>query len=113
VSVYYQDDLVTLHHADCRDELAWLSAQVLLTDPPYGIDYKSNRPRETLADSIVGDTDTSLRDHVLDQWGARPALTFGTWRIPRPASTQARLIWDTKGALGMGDTSLPWKPSDQ
>ncbi|MEM1225980.1 MAG: site-specific DNA-methyltransferase [Planctomycetota bacterium] len=23
------------------------------------------------------------------------------------------LIWDTKGALGMGDLSLPWKPSHQ
>jgi site-specific DNA-methyltransferase (adenine-specific) len=23
------------------------------------------------------------------------------------------LIWDTKGALGMGDLSLPWKPAHQ
>jgi len=23
------------------------------------------------------------------------------------------LVWDTKGALGMGDLSLPWKPSHQ
>ena len=46
-------------------------------------------------------------------WGDRPALIFGTWRIPRPDGTHTRLIWDTKGALGMGDLSIPWKPSDQ
>ncbi len=86
---------------------------VLLFDPPFGIDYKSNARRDELADSIEGDGDTSVRDSTLAWWGDRPALVFGTWRIPRPAGTRARLIWDTKGALGMGDLSLPWKPSDQ
>ncbi|MDQ3224961.1 MAG: site-specific DNA-methyltransferase [Gemmatimonadota bacterium] len=35
---YYADDLVTLHHGDCRDLLPALergSVDVLLTDPPY------------------------------------------------------------------------------
>jgi hypothetical protein len=113
MTVYYQDDLVTLYHASCDEELAWLTADVLLVDPPYGIGYKSNSRRENLAASIAGDEDTRWRDYVLAAWDGRPALVFGTWRIPRPDGVQARLIWDTKGALGMGDTSLPWKPSDQ
>ena len=46
-------------------------------------------------------------------WQDRPALVFGTWRIPRPAATRALLVWDTKGALGMGDLRIPWKPSHQ
>ncbi|MDG3013571.1 site-specific DNA-methyltransferase [Speluncibacter jeojiensis] len=110
---YYQDDRVTLYHGDCLEITAWLDADVLVTDPPYGIDYQSGRDRDELAASIAGDKDTTSRDTALTAWGARPALVFGTWRIPRPERTHTRLIWDTKGALGMGDLSVPWKPSDQ
>ena len=113
MSVYYQDENITLYHGDCREITAWLDADVLVTDPPYGIDYQSGRRRDTLAASIVGDKDTTARDDVLAAWGDRPAVVFGTWRIPRPEGTRARLIWDTKGALGMGDLTIPWKPSDQ
>ncbi len=110
---YYVDDLVQLWHGDCRTHPAWLEAAVLFTDPPYGIAYKSGSRRDTLADSIEGDADTEVRDNALAMWGDKPALVFGTWRIPRPVGTHTRLIWDTKGALGMGDLSIPWKPSDQ
>lgn len=36
---YYQDDLITLYHGDCRDILPTVEAQsvdVMFTDPPYG-----------------------------------------------------------------------------
>lgn len=110
---YYQDELVTLFHGDCREFTEWQAADVLLCDPPYGIAYNSGSRRDTLAASIAGDEDASLRDWMLERWAAKPALVFGTWRIPRPSGTHTRLIWDTKGALGMGDLSVPWKPSDQ
>lgn len=110
---YYQDNLVALYHGDCREIAAWLDADVLVTDPPYGIDYRSGARREKLAASIAGDKDTAARDGVLEAWGDRPALVFGTWRIPRPPATRALLVWDTKGALGMGDLSIPWKPAHQ
>lgn len=111
---YYQDDSVTLYHGDCLEITEWLAADVLVTDPPYGIDYQSGAQRESLAASIEGDKDTGVRDAALASWGPdRAALAFGSWRAPRPAATRARLIWDTKGALGMGDLSIPWKPSDQ
>lgn len=55
----------------------------------------------------------TLRDAVIERWRDKPAIIFGTWRVNRPLGTAARLIWDTKGALGMGDLSIPWKPSDQ
>jgi len=110
---YYQDEHVTLWHGDCLTETAWLSADVLVSDVPYGIDYRSNQRRQTLARSIAGDKDTVARDTVLQEWGTRPALIFGTWRIERPAGTRQVLIWDTKGALGMGAMDLPWKPAHQ
>jgi DNA modification methylase len=126
---YHEEAGVTIYHGDCREVLPALTRKwvetgrggghskwhsgALVTDPPYGIAYKSGSPRAQLADSIQGDEDTSLRDWALKEMHFLPALVFGSWKIQRPARTHTRLIWDTKGALGMGDLSIPWKPSDQ
>lgn len=115
---YYEDESVTLWHGDCRGLTGWLEAAALVTDPPYGIDYQSNSRRDTLARSIQGDKDTRMRDAALGFWRNAngedaPALIFGTWRIQRPSRTRQVLIWDTKGALGMGAMDLPWKPAHQ
>ncbi|MDR6172626.1 site-specific DNA-methyltransferase [Curtobacterium sp. SORGH_AS_0776] len=110
---YYEDDLVTLYHGDCLEIDMWATADTLVTDPPYGVDYDSGRQRDKLAKSILNDKDTSFGDGVLSLWGDKPALVFGSWKIQRPAHTKALLIWDTKGALGMGDLRIPWKPSHQ
>lgn len=110
---YYDDGTVTIWHGDCREIDAWnIAGGVMVTDPPYGIAYESGQ-FGTLPRSIEGDADTSVRDEVLDRWAPRPALVFGTWRRARPTATRMVLVWDTKGALGMGDLSIPWKPSHQ
>lgn len=112
---YYGDGQVTIYCADaCRADLP---GDVMVTDPPFGIGYESGH-FGTLDRSIVGDEDTAVRDRVLERWcggPARegPALVFGSWRAARPVGTRMVLIWDTKGALGMGDVSLPWKPAHQ
>jgi site-specific DNA-methyltransferase (adenine-specific) len=89
---YYSDDAVTLYHGDCREVTAWLEADVLVADPPYGVSYDSRKPG-VVGEKITGDTDTSLREAALEAWGGRPALVFGTWRVPRPAGTDQVLIW--------------------
>lgn len=114
MDAYYQDDLVTLYLGDCLSMSEWLDADALITDPPYGIDYNTGARRESLPTSIAGDKDTIVRDSALALWGrSKPALVFGTWRVERPAHTKALLVWDTKGALGMGDLRIPWKPAHQ
>lgn len=108
---YYEDDQVTLYHGDCREVTEWLEADVLITDPPYGMNFQSGSRRETFA-KITGDEDTAVRDTVVTLWGTdRPALMFGRWSVPAPAGERQRLIWHKASTPGMGDLTLPWGPN--
>jgi site-specific DNA-methyltransferase (adenine-specific) len=109
---YYEDDAVTIYHGDCREILPTLEADVLVTDPPYGMGYVSNFGYDA-TQPIKGDHDTTLRDEILHYWGDRPALVFGTWRKPRPTATRELLVWHKTGVGFLGDLSLPWGPSHE
>jgi site-specific DNA-methyltransferase (adenine-specific) len=55
VTLYYQDNLVTIYHGDCRE---WMpEADVLITDPPYGVDFTGKVTKHTVNDAqyTVGD----------------------------------------------------------
>jgi len=91
---YYKDDLVTLYHGDCLEVAEWLAADVLVTDPPYGIDWKgtvynTGERRE----SIAGDKTTAVRDEVLARWREKPAVAFGSQLLPPPIGTKQVLVW--------------------
>lgn len=114
---YYQDDLVTLYHGDCREVTAWLKADVLVTDPPYGVKWTKNAMHYTpttpaVRDAIANDRDTVARDDALALWGDRPAIVFGSWRMPRPANTRQRLVWH-KAASKPAHTTAPWYSADE
>lgn len=109
---YYENESVVIYHADAREVMPLVDADVMVTDPPFGIGYRSGQ-KGVLPRSIKGDQDVSLRDEILGAWAPRPAIAFGSWKRPHPAGTRAQLVWDTGGALGMGDLRIPWKPSHQ
>lgn len=107
---YYQDDHITLYHADCLQHLDMLDqADVLITDPPYGMNYKSGHNKTKVQEKIQGDLDVKARDKVLEAWASedRPALVFGTWRAPRPQCRNV-IAWLKGSSPGMGDLSMPW-----
>jgi hypothetical protein len=109
---YYADESVTLWHGDCREVTAWLAADVLVTDPPYGIAYQTNTGGQFTGSAIAGDESEALRDEVLALWGDRPGVVFGSHKqghygAPHPMP----LIFDKGDVVGMGDLSWPWKPS--
>ena len=117
---YYEQDGITIYHADCR-EMLWLmpTAAVMVTDPPFGILFRSGmngserlstRPDRPV--SIVGDEDTTVRDAVVSSWTG-PALVFGSWKKPRPVGVRHVLTWEKGDHLGMGDLSIPWRPNTE
>lgn len=114
MSIYYQDEHVTLYHGDCLEITQWLDADVLVTDPPYGMAYISNASKyKGPSDAIANDDSVELRDLVLRLWGDRSALAFGTWKVARPQNVKQLIIWDKGDSPGMGDLTIPWGPSHE
>ena len=120
MSIYFQDDHVTLYHGNCLTEhREWLCADVLVTDPPYGMNWAGGAAysgglggKRSGKVAVAGDASTESRDKCLAAWGSRPAIVFGTWRITRPEGTTNRLIWH-KSRNPPGVTGNAWYPNDE
>jgi site-specific DNA-methyltransferase (adenine-specific) len=111
---YYNRDGATIYLGDCREVLPELkkgAADVMVTDPPYGVSYRSNYGGNFAA--IKGDDDASWVPGALAiaadaLRNKRHAYIFGPRDLIAPPFRAAtELVWD-KGALSMGDLSLPW-----
>lgn len=99
---YYQDEQVTLYHGDCREVTEWLAADVLVTDPPYGIGWKrgagtgpraATLSRDPGHSGIANDQDTSARDRALMTWGDRPGVVFGSFYAAAPSRVAQVLVF--------------------
>lgn len=110
MSIYYQDDLVTLYYGDCLDVTEWLDADVVVTDPPYGRSWQSgsgltnsfgrglgSKPHSGIANDDSPDT----RDAALKMWGDRPGVVFGDLLIPQPDSAVQCLIYAKASDAGI------------
>ena len=57
---YYSDSNVTIHHGDCRDVMPLIKeVNLLITDPPYGIDYAAHVPNWRHR-KIIGDKELPI-----------------------------------------------------
>lgn len=119
LSPFYESEDVVLYHADCRSVLNRLDpVDLLVTDPPYGVNWQSGRGSHR---KMAGDDGSlSLKDwlptalRVLRR--GRHAYVFGSiqeaidpaW----PLCGMTELIWD-KGIIGPGDLTAPWGPQHE
>lgn len=95
---YYERGGVVLYHGDCREVLPGLVAvDAIVTDPPYGMDYKPARgadgsKRFTNADRVIGDGEPFDPTHLLGYpavvlWGAN-------WYADRLPASGGWIVWD-------------------
>jgi DNA modification methylase len=116
VKPYYERDGITIYHGDCREILPHVDADVIVTDPPYGIGEKWTR-RE-----MVGRNGSSRLWGKAESWDDAPpdAKTFALMlsRAPLacvwggnyfglPAARQW-LVWDKVQKFTGSDAELAW-----
>lgn len=122
---YYEDDLVTLYHGDCREVTEWLEADVVVVDPPYGTQFSIANPKGGYGRRqnaglgpegfvIANDVSAVTRDEVLGLWYREqehgrggPILVFGSPRQADPPGVWVdRLVWNkTRPGMNGG----PWR----
>ncbi len=104
MTIYYEDDYVTLYHGDCLTEhREWLAADVLITDPPYGIAWSQHgryRQAKEAHAGIANDHDTLARDGALELFEGKPGAVFGSWQASFPQHKQV-LVWRKSADSGV------------
>jgi DNA modification methylase len=130
---YYSHNGIEIYHGDCRALLPSLRADLLLTDPPYGIGEAAgaNKSRnKPFGKSLPHNTRNRIipaRDYGVADWDDKtPAdWLFGlmresaTWQIifggnyfPLPPS-RCWLVWDKDNSGDFADCELAWTNLDK
>src|SRR5690349_4358779 len=86
IKPYYQDNAVTIYHADCREILPQLEpVDVVVTDPPYGVrlitktsDYRQSKffdNGDSLKASVLYDDEPEMvRSLIKEVWNILPSI---------------------------------------
>ena len=99
---YYDEDGITIYHGDCREILPELpKCDLLLTDPPYGMNYKPGSVHLGSVDwsPVIGD-DEPFDPRFLPL--SEPACLFGAnFYASRLPDSGGWLCWDKRTRDGM------------
>lgn len=119
---YYDDGKgIVIYHGDCREVLPSLpKADLVLTDPPYGIGADKGKPHKS---ADLGFCDIAFRRAYPDSWDKIPDdETLSSIVIPSATiiwggnffahalpSTKMWLVWDKENTMpSFGDCELAW-----
>lgn len=94
IEPYYSDGLVELYQGDCRDLLyRWPSTHLLVTDPPYGIDYDGGTKHASPdVERTAGDASPFDPTHLLRF--PRAVIFGGNNFASRLPDSGAWIVWD-------------------
>ncbi len=97
---YYQDELITLYHGDCREVIPTLDiiVDLLATDPPYGMDIGYGRGALGLR-TIAGDGDTTLISEVMGL--SLPFMATNSWSAIFCNYAQVGIVQDSVATAGL------------
>lgn len=113
---YYQDECVTIYHGDCRD-LMPLEADVVVTDPPYGVSYSpsQNSNKAWGKKTFVGDVVVHGDDEPFDPaflLGYAHIVLFGANHFAdKLPPSPSWLVWDKRDGMtsnDFADCELVW-----
>ena len=109
---YFVDDAVVIYHGNCMELLPLMpKVDLVLTDPPYGINHKSHGQIFVHAEQIVNDDGSYCMDYLLD-YIKEAQLPAGVFYSPYKPTDGWRsiLVWDKGSHLGIGgDRETCWK----
>jgi len=86
---YYSEDGITIFHGDCREILPSVSADSVVSDPPYGINWM---PRVQNRVAIAGDAEP-FDPAVLLSVGTQHVIWGGNYFAHSLAETSAWIVW--------------------
>jgi len=95
--IYYQDDSVTIYHGDCREIVPTLGRfDLLLTDPPYGVDFIGKGTKHTRPGGGYLSGDSNIGPDVVQTClgSSKRAIVFPGIRLMRNYPQ-----WDDCGAV--------------
>jgi site-specific DNA-methyltransferase (adenine-specific) len=117
IKPYYQDDFCQIFHGDCREILPQLpKVDLVLTDPPYGVDFDTDYRRftsgfnvERKAHKPVANDDRPFDPSFLLSYPG--VIMFGANCFSQRLPPGSWLIWDKRFANGkafLADGEAAW-----
>jgi site-specific DNA-methyltransferase (adenine-specific) len=120
VKPYYEASGITIFHGDCREILPTITADVIVTDPPYGIadiwqgGFGSGWGKAREKASLRNSWDGKPADVGCILELGLPSIIWGGNYFNLPAS-RGWLVWrkEVNPTLTLGDAELAWTNLDQ